>query len=240
MRVKKVRLTTKFLPYLCFILLISCQKKEQNVLRIAVASSLTEIFRQAIIDYERANPQLKIQLTTAASGKIVAMNRLGKKFDFVVLADSLSASEFLRNGNGASVESFGDSGLMLFARKPFSADTLAYFFQKYPSRKICLPNPATAPVGKAAAEFLRNAQIPAQNFMFADNSAAVLILAENEYCDFALTSDLFCLKLHKKFKKFLIGKSKYKTHYFYVLCSQNAKDFLAFAKKHFEKNKSAR
>jgi molybdate transport system substrate-binding protein len=229
-------MTSKKCFFFCFFaLLFSCQfeDKKEEELTVAVASSLQKKLEKAAKDFEKIHPESKIHILAASSAKIVLQTEHGLPADMLVLADSLLISKV---ENALRSDYFGKSSLCFIAKKDFSPDTLADFFKKYPEKKICIPDPKTAPVGKAAEKYLQHLNIEENSRIYAENAAAVLGYVDKGFCELSLSSTLLKAQLPNAYFTHDVEKNGYDIAYFGVLRNKKAEKFYLFAMQQSREN----
>jgi molybdate transport system substrate-binding protein len=233
---KLKKMALKNLILFCFFaLFFSCQVNDKNTeeLTIAVAASLQKKFEKTAKEYEKMYPNSKINILAAASSKIVLQSEHGLPADMLVLADSSLISKLKK---ALRSDYFCKSSLCFIGKKEFSPDTLADFFKKYPEKKICLPDPQTAPVGKAAKKFLQSLNIDEKSWVFAENASAVLGYVDKGFCEISVSSTLLRTQLPKGYFLHDVEEKGYDIAYFGVLRNKKAEKFYLFAMKQSREN----
>ena len=130
-------------------------------LRIAAASSLQFALNEIIDEYRQTNKAVNIQIVYGSSGNLYRQIVQGAPFDLFLSADGSLADKLFEAGVATDAgDAFGQGQLVLAvsprAAEPVSADaTLATLNAQSGSFRLAIANPAHAPYGKAAREYLQ-------------------------------------------------------------------------------------
>jgi molybdate transport system substrate-binding protein len=152
---------------------------DAELLTIAVASNFSRTAHEIAARYEEAsgNP---VRITTASTGKLYAQIDNGAPFDILLAADVEHPMLLERSGMGVagSRYTYAIGGLVLWSRSnKLVADGCRAALDKLGSEKLAIANPATAPYGAAAMEFLQAANLwdtVQTNLVFGENIAQSL------------------------------------------------------------------
>jgi molybdate transport system substrate-binding protein len=131
-------------------------------LRIAAASSLQFALNEIIDEYRQTNKAVSIQIVYGSSGNLYRQIVQGAPFDLFLSADASLADKLHKAGVTAdSGDAFGQGQLVLAvsqrAAEPTNADdTLARLRAQSQPYRLAIANPAHAPYGKAAREYLQS------------------------------------------------------------------------------------
>ncbi|MCH2199743.1 MAG: molybdate ABC transporter substrate-binding protein [Flavobacteriales bacterium] len=139
---------------LLFAFLSAC-KSEETPLRISAASSMQFVMEELIADYEQRF-EVDCELITTSSGKLKAQIEMGAPYDVFVSAD------------GQYTQALAEKGKVVGEPIPFVTGRLAIFMTKGLGitdllkgnfEHLTMPNPETAPYGRAAKEYLEGVKI---------------------------------------------------------------------------------
>lgn len=137
----------------CLLLIFSCQKPSDTDLTIAVASNMQFPMIELTKIFEK-QAGISCDLVVSSSGKLTAQIKEGAPFDLLVSADMKYPNELFRSGltrRKPMVYAYGQ--LVLLSVKGDNKPTVNDLTSSHITH-IALPNPKTAPYGKAAIEFL--------------------------------------------------------------------------------------
>lgn len=142
------------------LLLISVYTLNAGNISIAVASNVSYAIDVLKNEFNKKNPNIKVNVTIGSSGKLTAQIKYGAPYQLFMSANMIYPQALYREG--------------LAITKPviYAKGTIAYFsteahdFSKgisvlaEPSiKRIAIANPLTAPYGKASMEALKNAHM---------------------------------------------------------------------------------
>tara|TARA_R110000787_G_scaffold123580_9_gene234655 strand:- start:1926 stop:2702 length:777 start_codon:yes stop_codon:yes gene_type:complete len=129
-------------------------------LRVAAASSLKFVLDELVRLYGKEHPEVALQMTYGASGKLATQIRQGAPFDLFLSADKLRADDLWKQGLCISAPRvFARGRLVLWSRhedvsKLQLADLRAPRFSR-----IAIANPRHAPYGQAARQAMKQSGV---------------------------------------------------------------------------------
>lgn len=134
-----------------------------GALSIAAASNLRLAAEELRRGFEQARPGVKVNVTLAASGALVAQIRNGAPFDLLLSADRDHPRRLVQDGLTAGPEVVYAIGRLVVwtpsgSRLPLEREGLRALAGPG-AGKIAMPNPAVAPYGRAAEAALRAAGV---------------------------------------------------------------------------------
>lgn len=125
-------------------------------IRIAAASNLQFVMPVLVEAFQADHPEVKVSVSHAASGNLVAQIRHGAPFDVLMAADLKYPQALIESGHaeGDSLRVFAYGTLMLW---PQSAGHLTWreILTDPDLRRLAIAHPEIAPYGQAAQSFLR-------------------------------------------------------------------------------------
>lgn len=137
----------------------SCSSEsEESVLRIAAAANM-QFAMAELVDSFTAATQVPCQLIISSSGKLTAQIKAGAPYDIFISADLKYPQEIESAGLAlAPPEVYAYGRLVLWSTKAKSTPSLDQL--RDPNlRHLALANPQTAPYGRAAREYLEQANL---------------------------------------------------------------------------------
>jgi molybdate transport system substrate-binding protein len=126
-------------------------------LTIAVASNFAIPAHELAARFEKASTH-RVRITTASTGKLYAQSENGAPFDILLAADKERPLLLEKSGLGVAGTRFtyAIGSLVLWSRDPSLSNTdCKSQLEKLGNRRLAIANPATAPYGVAAMQFLQ-------------------------------------------------------------------------------------
>lgn len=135
------------------------RSSERPVLRVAVAANARTAFDDLALAFEGIS-SIRLEPVVAASGTLTAQIRNGAPYDIFLSADtsypwSLWRAEFALDSPAV----YAHGRLALWARNGIDLSPGLSVLTGANIRRIALPNPRTAPYGKAALDLLRSTKL---------------------------------------------------------------------------------
>jgi len=136
---------------------VSDSSQESTTITVSAASSLTDVFTDIKTEFEKDNPNIKVELNFAASGSLRQQIEGGAPVDVFASAsqkhvDILEEENLTMDG---SITTFASNSLVLIVPAGNSLNiTSVDDLTNDDVTKISIGNPETAPVGKYAKESL--------------------------------------------------------------------------------------
>lgn len=131
-----------------------------NTINIAVAANVSYAIGDLIKEFNKENPDTKVQVTLGSSGKLTAQIKNGAPY-LVFMSANMKYPKALYDEKIAITKPIiyaqGSLAILSSSKKDFSK---GIFLTKEKSiNKIAVANPKTAPYGKAAIEAMKNADL---------------------------------------------------------------------------------
>ncbi len=146
-----------FIPIFFLLLLLysACGQPEQK-LRIATAANMQYAMEELVAAFSEQTG-IACEMITGSSGKLTAQIREGAPYDILVSADMMYPRELKQLGlisGEPRIYAYGN--LVLWTNREGIHPELQYLTDEA-VKHIAIPNPQTAPYGRAAVEVLRGA-----------------------------------------------------------------------------------
>jgi molybdate transport system substrate-binding protein len=131
------------------------QAAETRTVRVAAAADLKVAFGEIIVEFQRQNPDVKVEASYGSSGNFYAQLSSRAPFDLFLSADVDYPKRLIEQGLAStdSEFSYAVGGLVLWVRRasPIALENLGIKALLDPAaRKIAIANPRHAPYGRAA------------------------------------------------------------------------------------------
>jgi len=129
-------------------------------INIAVAANVSYAIEDLVKEFNKANPDTKVQVTLGSSGKFTAQIRNGAPFDIFMSAD-MKFPQTLANENLTATTPviYAQGSLAMLSAKKLDLSKGINLVTDSSISKIAVANPKTAPYGTAAVEALKNAKV---------------------------------------------------------------------------------
>jgi molybdate transport system substrate-binding protein len=125
-----------------------------NEIYVASAAGNAYALPQIIKAYNKKNPNDKVHLIFASSGKLTAQIMHGAKYDIFLAADMKYPLFLYKEGLSLTKPKiYAKGAIVLFSKKPLTGNYKEIILN---AKSIAIANPKTAPYGMAAVEFLKN------------------------------------------------------------------------------------
>lgn len=158
-----------------FLLFISsCAAHAREDIHVAVASSLRGPFTELVSSFAAQHPEYRVQVTYAATGKLVAQVQNGAPYHLLIAADPhYLATLYQRDLLAKTPEIFAYGAIALW--HPNRTGTPEQLLQE--ARHIGIAQPRHAPYGQAAVRYLEQQELledTQPRFIYAENAAQVV------------------------------------------------------------------
>lgn len=141
-----------------FILL--CSSVFAGTINVAVAANVSYAINDLVAEFNKTNPDTKVQITLGSSGKFTTQIENGAPFNIFMSAD-MKFPETLFGKNLAITKPviYAQGSLAMLSVKPLDFSKGITLVVDSNINKIAIANPKTAPYGTAAQEALKNLNI---------------------------------------------------------------------------------
>ena len=129
-------------------------------INIAVAANVSYAINDLISEFNKTNPDTKVQITLGSSGKLTAQIKNGAPYN-IFMAANMKYPEALYNDNIAITKPiiYAQGSLAILSTKKLDFEKGINLAVDTKVDKIAIANPKTAPYGKASVEAFKNANI---------------------------------------------------------------------------------
>lgn len=176
-----------------------------STINIAVAANVSYAIKDLIKEFNKENPDTKIQVTLGSSGKLTAQIKNGAPYDLFMAANMKYPINLDKDGLSLTkplIYAQGSLAILSSKKQDFSQGV--YIVTNENINKIAIANPKTAPYGKATIEALKNAKLlekAEKKFVYAESiSQTVSYVITATELGFIAKSSLFSEKM-KQYKK---------------------------------------
>ena len=131
-----------------------------NKINIAVAANVSYAIDDLIYEFNKTNPNTKVNVTLGSSGKLTAQIRHGAPYDLFMSAN-MKYPQYLYDNNMAVTKPivYAKGALAMFSKQNLDFSKGLALTQDKNIKRIAIANPKTAPYGIATQEALKNANL---------------------------------------------------------------------------------
>ena len=142
------------------VLTFLCSSIFAGTINIAVAANVSYAINELIAEFNKTNPDIKVEVVLGASGKFTTQIQNGAPFDIFLSAD-MKFPETLEKENLTATKPviYAQGSVAMLSAKPLDFSKGIALVANKDIEKIAIANPKTAPYGTAAIEALKNANI---------------------------------------------------------------------------------
>ena len=141
-------------------LTLLCSSIFAGTINVAVAANVSYAINDLIKEFNKTNPDTKIEVVFGSSGKFTAQIQNGGPFDVFMSAD-MKFPQTLEKENLTATKPviYAQGSLAMLSTKPLDFSKGINLVTDNNINKIAIANPKTAPYGTAAQEALKNANV---------------------------------------------------------------------------------
>ncbi|MGJ0455787.1 molybdate ABC transporter substrate-binding protein [Aliarcobacter cryaerophilus] len=179
-----------------------CSTIFAGTINIAVAANVSYAINDLIAEFNKTNPDTKVEVVLGSSGKFTTQIQNGAPFDIFMSAD-MKFPETLEKENLTSTKPviYAQGSLAMLSAKPLDFSKSIALVANKSIEKIAIANPKTAPYGTASIEALKNANLLEKienKFVYAESiSQAVTYAITAADVGFIAKSSLYDEKMSK-------------------------------------------
>ena len=179
-----------------------CSSIFAGTINIAVAANVSYAINELISEFNKTNPDTKIEVVLGSSGKFTTQIQNGAPFDIFMSAD-MKFPETLEKENLTTTKPviYAQGSLAMLSAKPLDFSKSIALVANKSIEKIAIANPKTAPYGTASIEALKNANLLEKienKFVYAESiSQAVTYAITAADVGFIAKSSLYDEKMSK-------------------------------------------
>lgn len=141
-------------------LAILCSTAFAGTINVAVAANVSYAINDLIKEFNKTNPDTKVQVTLGSSGKFTAQIQNGAPFDIFLSAD-MKFPQALEKENLTITKPviYAQGSLAMLSSKELDLKKGISIVEDSNINKIAIANPKTAPYGRATMEVFKNANL---------------------------------------------------------------------------------
>lgn len=141
-------------------LALLCSSIFAGTINVAVAANVSYAINDLIKEFNKTNPDTKVEVVLGSSGKFTTQIQNGGPFDVFMSAD-MKFPETLEKENLTATKPviYAQGSLAMLSVKPLDFSKGITLVADSNINKIAIANPKTAPYGTAAVEALKNANV---------------------------------------------------------------------------------
>ena len=179
-----------------------CSTIFAGTINIAVAANVSYAINDLIAEFNKTNPDTKVEVVLGSSGKFTTQIQNGAPFDIFMSAD-MKFPETLEKENLTTTKPviYAQGSLAMLSAKPLDFSKSIALVANKSIEKIAIANPKTAPYGTASIEALKNANLLEKienKFVYAESiSQAVTYAITAADVGFIAKSSLYDEKMSK-------------------------------------------
>ena len=173
-----------------------------NTITVAVAANVSYAINELVAEFNKTNPDTKVQVTLGSSGKFTAQIESGAPFDVFMSADMKFPKSLFEKGLAITEPAlYAQGSLAMLSSKELDFSKGINLVTDANIAKIAVANPKTAPYGTAAVEAMKNANVldkVESKFVYAESiSQAVTYATTAADVGFIAKSSLYDEKMSK-------------------------------------------
>ena len=173
-----------------------------NTITVAVAANVSYAINELVAEFNKTNPDTKVQVTLGSSGKFTAQIESGAPFDVFMSADMKFPKSLFEKGLATTEPAlYAQGSLAMLSSKELDFSKGINLVTDANIGKIAVANPKTAPYGTAAVEAMKNANVldkVESKFVYAESiSQAVTYATTAADVGFIAKSSLYDEKMDK-------------------------------------------
>ena len=131
-----------------------------NTITVAVAANVSYAINELVAEFNKTNPDTKVQVTLGSSGKFTAQIESGAPFDVFMSADMKFPKSLFEKGFALNEPAlYAQGSLAMLSSKELDFSKGINLVTDANIGKIAVANPKTAPYGTAAVEAMKNANV---------------------------------------------------------------------------------
>jgi molybdate transport system substrate-binding protein len=181
--------------------MVLCSSIFAGEITVAAAANVTYAMGELVKEFNKTNPDTKVQVTLSSSGKLVSQIENGAPFDIFMSADmKFPQALFDKKLTSTAPVIYAQGALAMLSSKELDYSKGINVLNDSSISKIAIANPKTAPYGAAAVEAIKNAKITGaeSKFVYAESiSQAVTYATTATDIGFIAKSSLYEEKMSK-------------------------------------------
>ncbi len=161
-------------------LMVLCSSIFAGEITVAAAANVTYALNKLVKEFNKTNPDTKVQIILGSSGKLVSQIENGAPFDIFMSADmKFPQALFDKKLTKTTPVIYAQGALAMLSSKELDYSKGINIVNDSSISKIAIANPKTAPYGAAAVEAVKNAKITGieNKFVFAESISQAVTYA---------------------------------------------------------------
>lgn len=159
-------------------LMVLCSTVFAGQINVAVAANVSYAMDKLIIEFNKTNPNTKIQVTLGSSGKLVAQIKNGAPYN-IFMAANMGFPQSLYDDQIAITKPvvYAQGALAMISSKELDFSKGIDIIKESSIEKIAIANPKTAPYGAATMEAIKNAgleEVTKGKFVYAESASSTV------------------------------------------------------------------
>lgn len=144
-----------------FVLMLLVLNLNAKEITIAVAANVSYAINDLIKEFNKSNPNTKVNVTLGSSGKLTAQITHGAPYDLFLSANMKYPNDLYKNNYASTLPKvYAKGSLAYFSSKKLDfSKSLNELLKDKNIKQIAIANPKTAPYGIASFEALKNAKV---------------------------------------------------------------------------------
>ena len=147
-------------------------------INVAVAANVSYAMDKLIAEFNKTNPDTKIQVTLGSSGKLVAQIKNGAPYN-IFMAANMGFPQSLYDDQIAITKPvvYAQGALAMISSKELDFSKGIDIIKESSIEKIAIANPKTAPYGAATMEAIKNAgleEVTKGKFVYAESASSTV------------------------------------------------------------------
>ena len=160
--------------------IVLCSSIFAGEITVAAAANVTYAMGELVKEFNKTNPNTKVQVTLSSSGKLVSQIENGAPFDIFMSADmKFPQALFDKKLTSTAPVIYAQGALAMLSAKELDYSKGINVLNDSSITKIAIANPKTAPYGAAAVEAIKNAKINGaeSKFVYAESISQAVTYA---------------------------------------------------------------
>ncbi len=160
--------------------MVLCSSIFAGEITVAAAANVTYAMGELVKEFNKTNPETKVQVTLSSSGKLVSQIENGAPFDIFMSADmKFPQALFDKKLTSTAPVIYAQGALAMLSSKELDYSKGINVLNDSSITKIAIANPKTAPYGAAAVEAIKNAKIVGaeSKFVYAESISQAVTYA---------------------------------------------------------------
>ena len=161
-------------------LVVLCSSIFAGEITVAAAANVSYAMDKLVKEFNKTNPNTKVQVTLGSSGKLVAQIENSAPYDIFMSADmKFPQSLYEKKLTKTPPVIYAQGVLAMFSSKELDYSKGINLLKEPNISKIAIANPKTAPYGAAAIEAIKNAKIDdiENKFVYAESISQAVTYA---------------------------------------------------------------